>query len=235
VIGLSVVDYLMGPKGWEFSEREGAIPDTVNNFTHIRELYFLNDPEYSGRFTVPVLFDKKTRKIVNNESSEIIRMLNSEFNEFSSAPELDLYPENLRPMIDEINEIVYDGLNNGVYKAGFATEQSVYEENAKIVYETLLKVEGILEKSPFLCGEVLTEADIRLFTTIIRFDTVYHGHFKCNLILVRELPSLHLWMKKIYELPAIKDTVNMNHIKKHYYMSHLNINPTAIVPLYTGP
>jgi len=238
VIGLSVVHYLMLDKGWEFADPEekipGAIPDTVNNFKLIKELYFQSDANYSGRFTVPVFYDKKTKQIVNNESSEIIRMLNSEFNEFAKNPELDLYPANLRVQIDEVNKRVYDGFNNGVYKAGFATSQSAYEQNATLVYDTMIWLDEILKDKEYLCGNTLTEADIRLFTSAIRHDPVYFGHFKCNLAAVKDLPNLSKWMKKIYGLNGIKETVNMEHIKKHYYMSHLNINPTGIVPLYNG-
>lgn len=208
---------------------------TVNYFQFVKEIYYQTDPNYSDRFTVPILYDTKTKTIVNNESSEIIRILNSEFNEFSSAPELDLYPEALRSKIDELNEMIYEGINNGVYKSGFATVQAVYEQNAKLVYETLLKVDAILEKNKFVCGEVMTETDIRLFTSIIRFDAVYYGHFKCNLIAVRELQHISRWLKYIYEIPAIKDTVDMEHIKNCYYTSQSQINPTGIVPLYNGP
>jgi len=235
VIGLSVVDWFLGKDGWTFSDRDHCIPDTVNNFKFVKEIYFQTDPNYKDRFTVPILYDKKTKTIVNNESSEIIRMLNSEFNEFSTNPELDLYPEALRPKIDELNELIYEGINNGVYKAGFATVQSVYEQNARLVYDTLLKVEAILEKNKFTCGEVMTETDVRLFTSIIRFDAVYYSHFKCNLIAVRELQHLSRWLKDIYEIPAIKETVYMQHIKQCYYTSQSQINPTGIVPLYNGP
>ncbi|CAL8111204.1 unnamed protein product [Orchesella dallaii] len=188
VIGLSVVHYLMLEKGWEFADSDevpGCIPDSVNNFKLVRELYFQSDANYSGRFTVPILYDKKTKRIVNNESSEIIRMFNSEFNEFAKNPELDLYPEALRTTIDEVNARVYDGFNNGVYKAGFATSQQAYEENAKLVYETMLWLNEILNNRKYLCGDTLTEADIRLFTTAIRHDPVYLGHFKCNLVAQR--------------------------------------------------
>lgn len=235
MIGLSVVHWLKGTDGWKFSEEDGCIPDPINNFKLLKELYFQTDPNYSGRYTVPVLYDTKTKTIVNNESSDIIRILNSEFNEFASDPKLDLYPVALRSRIDELNAMIYEGVNNGVYKAGFATAQAVYEENARLVYETLQRVEGILEENTFLCGDVMTEADIRLFPTIIRFDPVYYSHFKCNLISVRELPNLSRWLKNIYEIPQIKGTVNMEHIKKSYYKSHSHVNPTGIVPLYNGP
>lgn len=241
VIGLSVVHYLMGGDGWEFAspvEVPGCIPDTVNGAKLLREIYLLSDPEYDGRITVPVLFDKQTKKIVNNESSEIIRIFNSSFNNLAKNPSLDLYPADLSAQIDEINEWIYNGLNNGVYKAGFATAQDAYEKNARLVHDSLLKVEKILkanEPNGYLCGSKLTEADIRLFTTIVRFDPVYVGHFKCNLVTVKDLPALSNWMKRIFDLEGIKETVNMEHIKKHYYMSHVGINPTRIVPLSDGP
>lgn len=234
-IGLSVVHWFLGKDGWTFSEMDNCIPDTVNNFKFVKDLYYQTDPNYSDRFTVPILYDKKTRTIVNNESSEIVRILGHSFNEFASVPELDLYPEALRPRIDELNEMIYDGINNGVYKAGFATSQAVYEENARLVYEALLNVDAILARNKFLCGDVLTEADIRLFPSAIRFDAVYYSHFKCNLIAVRELANLSRWLKDIYEIPLIKDTVNMNHIKNCYYKSQSQLNPTGIVPLYNGP
>jgi len=240
IIGLSVVHYLMLENGWEFvdeSEIPGCIPDTVNNFKFVKELYFQSDPGYTGRYTVPILYDKVTKKIVNNESTEIVRMFNKDFNEFSSNPELDLYPESLRAKIDEINDMIYNGVNNGVYKAGFATSQQAHDVNSKLVYDSLLKLEEIFiqGKGPFIIGEKMTETDIRLFTSIIRHDPVYYVHFKCNLIAVKDLPNMSRWLKMMYEVDGIKETVNMEHIKKHYYMSHKHLNPTGIVPLYNGP
>jgi len=227
--------------GWEFAdpstECSGCIPDIVNNFKSIPELYLQSDPNYSGRFTVPILYDTKTKKIVNNESSEIIHIFNNVFNEFASNPNLDLYPVEMRPKIDEWNEIIYKGVNNGVYRAGFALSQETYEPNARMVYDTLILLENKLktEGGPFVLGKIFTETDIRLFTSLIRYDPVYYGHFKCNLISIKELPNLFNWLKMIYEKDGIKDTVDMNHIKKHYYMSHKHINPTGVVPLYNGP
>lgn len=238
VIGLSVVHYLMLDNGWEFkneSEDASCIPDTINQFRYVKELYFQSDPDYNGRFTVPILYDTKTKRIVNNESSEIIRIFNAEFNEFAKNPTLDLYPESLRKEIDELNDFIYFGYNNGVYKAGFALTQEAHELNSKLVYETLIKLEEILAKGPFVLGDTFTETDIRLFTSAIRHDSVYFGHFKCNLIAIKDLPNVLKWMKMIYEKDGIGDTVDMGHIKKHYYMSHRHINPTAIVPLYNGP
>lgn len=238
VIGLSIVDYLMEERGWKFSTAEetpGCIPDTLHNSSHIRDLYFLADPNYEGRFTVPVLWDKKLNTIVNNESAEIIRMFNSDFNEIAGNPELDLCPENLLESIDETNAWVYDNLNNGVYKAGFATAQSEYEKNANLVFEAQKRIEEIFGKQKFICGDGMTEADIRLFTTMIRFDPVYVGHFKCNMLTVKDSPNTLAWLNRMVAVPGIKETINMTHIKRHYYMSHKQINPTGIVPLSDGP
>ncbi|KAJ2755730.1 S-glutathionyl-(chloro)hydroquinone reductase [Coemansia pectinata] len=241
LIGLSVVHYLMGPNGWEFSSPDdvpGATLDDVNGAKYVREVYFKAEPEYSARFTVPILWDKKKQTIVNNESSEIIRMFNSAFDELL-APEyrgITFYPEELRPQIDEINEWIYDTVNNGVYKSGFATTQSAYEKNCTALFQSLERIEEILSKNEFLLGKRLTEADLRLFTTILRFDPVYHGHFKCNLKQIATgYPNMLRWTREIYQLPGIKETVNMEHIKKHYYMSHTQINPTQVVPLSNGP
>jgi len=238
VIQLSVVHYILGEKGWEFKTPEevsGCTADPVLNAKHISEIYKLSDPNYSGRYTVPVLFDSKTKKIVNNESAEILRIFNTEFNSLAKNPKVDLYPENLRLLIDERNQIVLDGINNGVYKAGFATEQSAYEDGVKLVYNTLQKVEEILEKTPFMCGDAVTETDIRLFATLIRFDPVYFLHFKCNLVSVGQLPNTLKWMERIYRLEGVKETVNMEHIKKLYFLSGKTLNPSGIVPLYDGP
>ncbi|KAK9711907.1 S-glutathionyl-(chloro)hydroquinone reductase [Basidiobolus ranarum] len=241
VIGLSIVDYLMQSKGWKFStpeETPGSIPDTLYNSEYIREIYFKANPEYDGRFTVPVLWDKKLETIVNNESSEIIRIFNSAFDEFvpEHAKGVSYYPEKLRKEIDDINEWIYDTVNNGVYKSGFATTQEAYEKNCVNVFSSLDKIEKILSEHEFLVGETFTEADIRLWTTIIRFDPVYHGHFKCNIKSIeKDYPHILRWARQIYQLPNIKETVNMEHIKKHYYMSHININPTQVVPLGNGP
>lgn len=240
VIGLSVVHYLMLENGWEFKDESvdsACIPDTINQFKYVKELYFQSDPEYTGRYTVPILYDTKTKKIVNNESAEIIRMFNTEFNGFAKNPTLDLYPEHLRKEIDGLNDFIYNGLNNGVYKAGFAMTQEAHESNSKLVYETLIELEEIMgsAKGPFVFGDIFTETDIRLFSSLIRHDPVYFGHFKCNLIAVKDLPNLSRWLKVIYEKDGIHETVNMDHIKKHYYMSHRHINPTAIVPLNNGP
>ncbi|CAK4068131.1 unnamed protein product [Aphanomyces euteiches] len=239
VIGVTVVDYLMGPNGWHFStpeETPGCSLDPYHNAKHVRDIYFKAEPTYSGRFTVPVLWDTKLHTIVNNESSEIIRMLNKEFNQWSSHPALDLYPEELAPVIDEINEWIYNDINNGVYKSGFATKQEAYEKNVHILFNSLDRVEAHLEGKTWLIGEKLTEADVRLFTTIIRFDPVYHGHFKCNLKSISaNYPNLLKHTRRLYQVAGVADTVDMTHIKRHYYMSHLQINPTQVVSAWNGP
>ncbi|KAJ2607082.1 S-glutathionyl-(chloro)hydroquinone reductase [Coemansia sp. RSA 1804] len=241
VIGVSVVHYLLGPNGWKFASPEdvpGATLDTVNGAEYIRDIYLKAEPKYSARYTVPVLWDKKKNTIVSNESSEIIRMFNTAFDGIVD-PEyrgITFYPEDLRKDIDEINEWIYDTINNGVYKTGFATAQEAYEKHCVPLFESLERVEKILSGNEFLLGSRMTEADIRLFTTIVRFDPVYHGHFKCNLKQIATgYPNILRWTREFYQLPGIKDTVNMEHIKKHYYMSHTQINPTKVVPLSNGP
>eukprot|EP00249_Psilotum_nudum_P011623 c23282_g1_i1 orf=434-1630(-) len=221
--------------GWAFAisedEEPGAQPDTVNAAKTIRELYELADPNYSGKYTVPVLWDKETKTIVNNESAEIIRIFNSEFDLIAKHPEVDLYPQHMRNQIDEVNEWIYAGINNGVYRCGFAKKQAPYDEAAKLLFESLDRCEEILGKQRYICGNVLTEADIRLFVTLIRFDEVYVVHFKCNKRLIREYPNLFNYTKDIYQIPGISETVHMLHIKKHYYTSHPSINPYGIIPV----
>ncbi|KAJ3075382.1 S-glutathionyl-(chloro)hydroquinone reductase [Podochytrium sp. JEL0797] len=241
VIGLSVVDHHMTPNGWHFStpeETAGCIPDTVNNAKFIKEIYFKANAEYSGRFTVPVLWDKQENTIVNNESSEIIRMLNSSFNDFAKNPGLNFYPASLAAEIDSVNEWVYDEINNGVYKSGFATSQEAYEKNVEILFNALDRVEARLKDGDrkWLVGDQLTEADIRLFTTIVRFDPVYHGHFKCNKKAISfDYPAILKWLRRVAQVSGVRETVNLEHIKKHYYMSHIQINPTKVVPVWNGP
>lgn len=224
--------------GWVFaasdSEEPGAAPDHLNGAKSIRELYELASINYSGKYTVPVLWDKKLKTIVNNESSDIIRMFNAEFNHLAENPALDLYTPHLQAQINEINEWVYDGINNGVYKCGFAKKQGPYDEAAKQLYEALDKSEKILSKQRYLCGNTLSEADIRLFVTLIRFDEVYVVHFKCNKKMLREYPNLFNYTKDIYQIPGMSSTVNMEHIKRHYYGSHPSINPYGIIPLGPG-
>lgn len=232
MISLSVVHPYMLENGWTFEPGEGVIPDPILNAEYLHQVYTHADPNYSGRVTVPVLYDKKTGKIVNNESSEIMRMLNSAFDEVGATPG-DYYPENLREEIDAMNDKVYHGVNNGVYKAGFATEQAVYEEEVQKLFGVLDELEAHLSTRKYLVGEQLTEADWRLFMTLVRFDSAYYGHFKCNLRELREYPNLWRYTRELYNYPGIKETVNFYHIKHHYYGSHPTINPNRIVPF--GP
>ncbi|KAL5731405.1 glutathionyl-hydroquinone reductase [Ranunculus cassubicifolius] len=221
--------------GWVFpasnTEEQGAEVDPLNGAKSIRDLYELASSNYDGRYTVPVLWDKKLKTIVNNESSEIMRMLNTEFVDIAENASLDLYPAHLQAQIDEVNQFVYDGINNGVYKCGFAQKQGAYDDAIVKLYEALDRAEDILSKQRYLCGNSLTEADIRLFVTLIRFDEVYVVHFKCNKKLIREYPNLFNHTKDIYQIPGVSDTVNMYHIKKHYYASHPHINPYGVIPI----
>lgn len=232
MISISVVNPLMAEHGWTFDEDDGVVPDPVSDVDYLYEVYTRVEPEYSGRVTVPVLYDLQQDKIVNNESSEIMRMLNTAFDDVG-AKKGDYYPEELREDIDKINDRVYNAINNGVYKAGFATKQDVYNEEVTKLFEALDEVEAILEKQPYLVGDKITEADWRLFTTLIRFDSVYHGHFKCNIRRITDYKYLWRYTRELYNWPGVSDTINFRHIKEHYYRSHKNINPTGIVPV--GP
>ncbi|KAF8715334.1 hypothetical protein AX14_012588 [Amanita brunnescens Koide BX004] len=230
----------MGPYGWPFANVDNfssADVDPLYQSSHVKDLYFRANPDYSQRFTVPVLWDKKTHTIVNNESSEIIRIFNSAFNDLLPKDKADLnfYPKEHQAEIDELNEWIYDAINNGVYKAGFASKQEAYQTAVYNVFEGLDKVEKILEGKDYLVGGRLTEADIRLFVTLIRFDPVYVGHFKCNIRTIRGgYPNIHRWLKQLYwNNNAFKSTTNFEHIKTHYYWSHTSINPTRVVPV--GP
>lgn len=224
-ITVSVVEPLMLENGWELAP--GA--DPVNGKSFLYQVYTEVNPDISGRVTVPVLWDKRKRTIVSNESAEIIRMLNSEFNAFSDAS-VDFYPEDLRAGIDEINAYVYDRVNNGVYKAGFATDQAVYEEAFDRLFEALDTLEERLGRQRWLAGNRQTEADWRLFTTLVRFDAVYVGHFKCNLRRIQDYPNLSNYLRDLYQTDGVAETVSFDHIKRHYYGSHKTINPTGIVP-----
>jgi putative glutathione S-transferase len=232
MIGLSVTHWLMGEHGWTFETAEGVVPDTVNGVQYLYELYQQADPAVSGRATVPVLWDKERRTIVSNESADIIRMLNSAFDGVG-ARRGDYYPEALRSEIDTFNERIYDTLNNGVYKAGFASTQDAYEEAMGPLFATLDWLELHLAEHRYLCGDTLTEADWRLFTTLLRFDPVYHGHFKCNIRRLIDYPALWAYARALYQEPGVRETVDFAHIKKHYYMSHPWLDPTRIVPV--GP
>lgn len=227
-IGLSIVDPVMGEGGWRFSSGPGCIPDTVNGREYLREIYTLAKSDYSGRVTVPVLWDRQTRTIVNNESSEIIRMLNGEFNAFTSV-ESDFFPESMRAEIDAVNAFVYERINNGVYRCGFAGRQSAYERAFDSLFDALDAIERRLGTQRYLVGEVLTEADWRLFTTLVRFDAVYYVHFKCNLRRITEYPNLSNYLRELYQVPGIAETVDLGHIKRHYYLSHRHLNPAGIV------
>jgi putative glutathione S-transferase len=232
MISLSVVNWLMLENGWTFEPAEGVIGDPVNNANYLYEVYTKAQPNYTGRVTVPVLWDKETNTIVNNESSEIIRIFNSAFDHLGALPG-DYYPESLRPEIDRINDRIYNTVNNGVYKAGFATTQKAYEEAFYPLFETLDWLEEKLSNQRYLLGNNITEADWRLFTTLLRFDAVYVGHFKCNLRRIVDYPNLWGYVRDLYQIPGVAETVNFQHIKGHYYQSHRTINPTGIVPI--GP
>lgn len=229
MISVSVVNPLMVENGWTFEEDEGVIADPVLNADFLHQIYTHVEPNYSGRVTVPVLYDLKQNKIVNNESSEILRMLNSAFDGIGAKPG-DYSPAALMNEIDAINEKVYHNINNGVYKAGFSTAQEVYEEEVEKVFAALDEVEEILGRQPYLVGDQITEADWRLFTTLIRFDPVYYGHFKCNYRHVYEYPNIWRYTKELYNHPGVAETVDFRHIKEHYYRSHKTINPTGVVP-----
>lgn len=233
VIGVSVVHPYMGEQGWSFDTgHPGTTGDPVNGAQYMHQLYTKARPDYTGRVTVPVLWDKQRGTIVNNESSEIVRILNSAFDAFGD-PEVDLYPEPLRAEIDRINDFVYDRINNGVYKAGFATSQEAYTEAVTALFDALEEIEQRLGRQRYLVGDRITEADWRLFTTLVRFDAVYVGHFKCNLKRLVDFPNLWAYTRELYQVPGIADTVNLEHIKRHYYTSHPTINPTRIIPV--GP
>ena len=232
MIEVSVVNPLMREHGWTFAPGDDVTGDRLYQSGFLHELYTRDKPDYSGRVTVPVLWDKQRECIVNNESADIIRILSSAFDQLG-AREGDFYPDALRDRIDEINTQVYHKVNNGVYKAGFATEQAAYEEAVTELFATLDELERRLSKQRYLTGSKITEADWRLFTTLIRFDAVYHGHFKCNHKRIVDYPNLWGFTRELYQWPGVAETVNFNHIKGHYYRSHTMINPTAIVP--TGP
>ncbi|WP_315925648.1 glutathione S-transferase family protein [Mesorhizobium sp. SP-1A] len=232
IISISVVHPFMGENGWTFAKEDGATGDTLYGLDFLYQIYTKADPSYSGRVTVPVLWDKKQQTIVNNESSEIIRMLNSAFNEWGDAS-VDFYPAPLRAEIDEINAMVYPAVNNGVYRAGFATTQDAYEEAFGELFAALDGLEDRLSRQRYLVGDRITEADWRLFTTLVRFDPVYVGHFKCNLRRIEDYPNLSNYLRDLYQVPGVAETVNLHHIKQHYYRSHPTINPTRIVPV--GP
>ncbi|TKB45660.1 glutathione S-transferase family protein [Thalassotalea mangrovi] len=236
MISVSVVHYLMKENGWTFAEQENNdnpdwvdIKDHINDKEFLHQVYTQADPNYSGRVTVPVLWDKETNTIVSNESSEIIRMFNRAFDSLGAKP-WDFYPEKLQDEIDAMNDFVYPNINNGVYRAGFATSQSAYEEAVSELFSALDSIENRLGKQRYLVSDLITEADWRLFTTLIRFDAVYVGHFKCNLRRIADYPNISGYLRELYQVKGVAETVNMTHIKHHYYESHDMINPTGVVP-----
>jgi putative glutathione S-transferase len=232
VISMSAVSPDMLKDGWTFYQDEGSTGDAVNGKSKLSEIYLLTDQKYSGRVSVPVLWDKKRKTIVNNESAEIIRMLNSAFNAFTNV-HTDYYPEKLRAEIDRINDLVYSNINNGVYRAGFATAQAAYELAFRNVFDALDEIEQILSQRRYVAGAVITEADWRLFVTLIRFDAVYYSHFKCNWRHIYQYPNLSNYSRDLYQQPGVAETVSLEQIKRHYYGSQRQVNPTGIVPV--GP
>ena len=235
-IKVSVVDPFMGADGWWFSDAPGAMPDDVNGARYLHQIYTKAVPTYSGRVTVPVLWDRKAETIVNNESAEIIRIFNTAFDQLGDGignPDIDLYPVDLRDEIDAVNARVYETINNGVYRCGFATTQDAYDEAIGPLFETLDWLEDRLSDQRYLVGDRITEADWRLFTTLVRFDPVYVGHFKCNVRRLVDYHNLWAYTRELYQVPGVAGTVNFEHIKTHYYTSHETINPHRIVP--TGP
>ncbi|MFK7699065.1 glutathione S-transferase family protein [Pseudomonas caspiana] len=229
LIDVSVVSWLMREHGWTFDTEKGSTGDPLDNHEFLYQRYLADTADYTGRVTVPLLWDKKLQRIVSNESAEIIRMFNSAFDDLTGN-RLDLYPDALQSPINELNERIYPAVNNGVYRAGFATSQGAYEEAFDDVFAELDVLEKLLAEKRYLTGDYLTEADVRLFTTVVRFDAVYHGHFKCNLRRISDYPNLSNWMLELYQWPGITETVDFTHIKHHYYESHGTINPTAVVP-----
>jgi putative glutathione S-transferase len=232
VVSMSVVSPDMLKDGWTFNTDEGSSGDAVNGKSKLSEIYLLADPKYTGRVSVPVLWDKERKTIVNNESPEIIRMLNTAFDAFTNE-RADYYPQALRAQIDKINELVYPNVNNGVYRAGFATSQAAYEEAFRNLFDALDEIEQILSRQRYVAGNAVTEADWRLFCTLIRFDAVYYSHFKCNWRHIYEYPNLSHYVRDLYQVPGVAETVNLEQIKRHYYGSQRQVNPTGIIPV--GP
>ena len=231
-IGMTVVDPVRDERGWAFRNGADHSEDPVNGFKFLREAYYATDPDYRGRVTVPALWDKKTKRIVSNSDDDLLRMFNSEFTELATY-DYDFYPADLQGEIDALNKTIYERVNNGVYLAGFATRQKPYERAVRRLFETLDQLEARLKDRRYLLGARMTEADWRLFPTLIRFDAVYHGHFKCNLRRIVDYPNLWPYLRDLYQHDGVADTVNFDHIKRHYYMTHDEINPTRIVPV--GP
>ena len=232
VIGMTVVDPIRDERGWAFREGPGHSLDPINGFHFLSEAYKATDPSYRGRVTVPVLWDTVTKRIVTNSDDDLLRMFNREFNEFTTST-IDLYPNELRKEVDALNEFIYENVNDGVYRAGFATSQRVYEKAGLRLFDALDQLEKRLADHRYLFGPIFVETDWRLFVTLIRFDAVYHGHFKCNIRRIIDYPNLFGYLKDLYQTDGIAETVNFDHIKRHYYITHRDINPTRIVPI--GP
>jgi len=232
-VSMSVVDPIRDGRGWAFREGPGYTPDPVNHFELISEAYQATEPGYEGHTSVPLLWDRKTSKIVSNNFPDISLDLGSQFRKWAKQPAIDLYPEDLRPQIDELNQLIYDTVNNGVYKCGFARGQAAYDENVGALFATLDLLEARLATSRFLFGDRITESDIRLWVTLVRFDAVYYSHFKCNLRRIVDYPNLWAYTRDLYQRPAFRDTTIFDHIKRHYYQTHGHINPTRVVP--AGP
>ncbi len=228
-IGLSAVGSFMGDDGWAFHDEPGVIPDDANGAHFLREIYAKADPAYTGRVTTPVLWDKEAGTIVNNESREIVRMLDTAFDGISTT-DTSFVPDDLREEIDATIDAIYQPVNNGVYRSGFATTQEAYDEAVTELFDALDHWEEVLGARRYLCGDRVTEADWCLFPTLVRFDAVYNGHFKCNLRRIVDYPNLWGYLRDLYQYPGVAGTVNMDHIKRHYYRSHGNVNPTRIVP-----
>jgi len=232
-ISMTIVDPIRDERGWAFRDGPGHSTDPVNGFKFLSEAYAATDPNFDGRVTVPVLWDKETKKIVNNCEDDICRMFNDAFNAVAQNKDVDLFPKEIAQEQEKLSDFLYDHVNNGVYKAGFATHQRPYEISSRKLFEALDELEARLSQSRYLFGNRIVEADWRLFCTLIRFDVVYHGHFKCNLRRIIDYPNLQGYLMDLYQQPGIADTVNFDHIKRHYYMTHTEINPTRIVPI--GP
>jgi len=240
-IGMTVVDPIRDEQGWAFRDPTGKIPpgapfdstDPINGFQFLREAYIATDPAYHERVTVPVLWDKQTKKVVNNCEDDICRMFNDRFNDFAGNKDIDFFPQEIEDKHSKLSDFVHDVVNNGVYKAGFATRQRPYEIACRKLFEALDELEGRLSKNRYLFGDRIVEADWRLFCTLIRFDAVYHGHFKCNLRRIIDYPNLQGYLLDLYQQPGIAETVSLDHIKRHYYVTHTQINPSRIVPI--GP
>ena len=232
-VGMTVVDPIRDERGWAFRIGPGFTPDPINNFQFLSEAYLATDPNFHGRVTVPVLWDKQTRRIVSNSDDDLLRMFGYAFDEFATNPSLDLYPGLYHAEIDALNARIYETVNNGVYRAGFATTQAAYEKAVYPLFETLDFLETRLATQRYLFGREPVEADWRLFVTLVRFDAVYFGHFKCNLHRIVDYPNLFGYLRDLYQIPGVADTVNFDHIKRHYYYTHDDINPTRIVPV--GP